>query len=167
MPVFYKYLFLFLAVVTPLFYVYNRGYQTASERATAKQMEAEKRAQEELNRIQERHAFNIAKYIEQVEELTFQHEQDLAELERAQIVDTIQIPNDIINGVIHSVDKCDRMPERKAGPAGVQTAEVKSGLLCYTETELRGKIKKSLDIAGECDKLAVKYKSLLETCSHE
>ena len=92
MPVFYKYLFLFLAVVIPLFYVYNRGYQTASERATAKQMEAEKRAQEELNRIQERHAFNIAKYIEQVEELTFQHEQDLAELERAQIVDTIQIP---------------------------------------------------------------------------
>lgn len=166
MPVFYKYLFLFLAVVIPLFYVYSRGYQTATERATAKQIEAEKRAQDELNRIQERHAFNIAKYIEQVEELTLQHEQDLAELERAQIVDTIQIPNEIINNVFNSMDKC-RMPERKAGPAGVQTAEVKSGLLCYTEPELRGKIKKSLDIAGECDKLAVKYKSLLETCSHE
>ena len=39
----------------------------------------------------------------------------------------------------------------------------KPGFVCYTAAEIQGKIKKSLDIAAECDELAIKYNALLKS----
>lgn len=39
----------------------------------------------------------------------------------------------------------------------------KPGFVCYTPADIQGKIKKSLDIAAECDELAIRYKALVES----
>ena len=39
-----------------------------------------------------------------------------------------------------------------------------SGIRCYTNSELQRKIKESLDITNECDRLAARFNSLLEWC---
>lgn len=40
----------------------------------------------------------------------------------------------------------------------------KPGFACYSATDIQGKIKESLDIAAECDELAIRYKALAESC---
>ena len=39
----------------------------------------------------------------------------------------------------------------------------KPGFVCYTPADIQEKIKKSLDIAAECDELAIKYNALLKS----
>ena len=39
----------------------------------------------------------------------------------------------------------------------------KPGFVCYAAADIQGKIKKSLDIAAECDELAIKYNALLKS----
>lgn len=39
----------------------------------------------------------------------------------------------------------------------------KPGFVCYTPADIQGKIKESLDIAAECDELAIKYNALLKS----
>ena len=39
----------------------------------------------------------------------------------------------------------------------------KPGLVCYTPADIQRKIKESLDIAAECDELAIKYNALLKS----
>lgn len=39
----------------------------------------------------------------------------------------------------------------------------KPGFVCYTPADIQGKIKESLDIAAECDELAIRYKALVES----
>ena len=46
-------------------------------------------------------------------------------------------------------------------------APVRSDLICYSEAELLKKIKRSLDITEECDKLAYRYNTLLSVCKGE
>ena len=43
-------------------------------------------------------------------------------------------------------------------------AENKPGFACYSAADIQGKIKESLDIAAECDELAIRYKALAESC---
>ena len=45
-------------------------------------------------------------------------------------------------------------------------AKNQSGVRCYTDSELQRKIEESLVIAGECDRLAIRYNSLLEWCKN-
>ena len=40
----------------------------------------------------------------------------------------------------------------------------KPGFACYSAADIQGKIKQSLDIAAECDELAIRYKALAESC---
>ena len=41
----------------------------------------------------------------------------------------------------------------------------KPGFVCYTPADIQRKIKESLDIAAECDELAIKYNALLKSVS--
>lgn len=41
----------------------------------------------------------------------------------------------------------------------------KPGFVCYAAADIQGKIKESLDIAAECDELAIKYNALLKSVS--
>ena len=49
-------------------------------------------------------------------------------------------------------------------PAVPGKAENKPGFACYSAADIQGKIKESLDIAAECDELAIRYKALAESC---
>lgn len=57
------------------------------------------------------------------------------------------------------------LSDARACPGSVpRKAENKPGFICYTPAELQSKIKASLDIAAECDELAIRYKALIESC---
>ena len=49
-------------------------------------------------------------------------------------------------------------------PAVPGKAENKPGFACYSAADIQRKIKASLDIAAECDELAIRYKALAESC---
>lgn len=57
------------------------------------------------------------------------------------------------------------LSDARACPGSVpRKAENKPGFICYTPADIQGKIKESLDIAAECDELAIRYKALIESC---
>ena len=49
-------------------------------------------------------------------------------------------------------------------PAVPGKAGDKPGVACYSAADIQGKIKASLDIAAECDEIAIRYKALAESC---
>ena len=58
------------------------------------------------------------------------------------------------------------LSDARACPGSVpRKAENKPGFICYTPADIQGKIKASLDIAAECDELAIKYNALLKSVS--
>lgn len=162
LPWLYKYILVFVVVAVPLYAAYNRGYETATAKAEAERAEAEKKAREEFSVIQNKNAETIANYVGQIESLTEQHKHDLEALENAKYADAIQVNHDNDRDNVNVT--CDRVRNENSSDR-VPKTQVKQNLLCYTETELRRKVAASLDLANECDKLAVKYNSLLESCT--
>ena len=82
------------------------------------------------------------------------------------IIETEQdkIDMDNLRDVI-SIDADKLCHKSNTNSAAMPTkATNQSKLRCYTNSELQQKIKESLDITTECDKLAIKYNSLLEWC---
>lgn len=89
-------------------------------------------------------------YLEQLEKEKAENERIKNELENAKFANTV---------------KLDSVCKQDTSGARVSTkTSNKPDLICYTKAELQRKIERSLDIANECDKLAVKYNSLLELC---
>lgn len=62
--------------------------------------------------------------------------------------------NDISLNRLSGASSCKAVPGNTAD---------KPGFVCYTPADIQGKIKKSLDIAAECDELAIKYNALLKS----
>lgn len=162
LPWLYKFVVIAVVIAVPLYAAYNRGYDNATAKAEAERAEAEKQAREEYSRLQERNAETIADYVGQIESLTEQHKRDLEALENVKYADVIQVNHDNDRDNVNVT--CDRVRNESSSDR-VPKTEVKQNLLCYTETELRRKVAASLDLANECDKLAVKYNSLLEACT--
>lgn len=52
----------------------------------------------------------------------------------------------------------------KSGKGMPATKPDTSNLVCFARTDLYRKLERSLAITNECDKLAIRYKSLLEVC---
>ena len=77
-----------------------------------------------------------------------EHEKDIIDLNNLR--DTVTVK------CVSNSSKTDKSVSGKA--------KDKSGVKCYTDSELQKKIERSLDIAGECDELAVKYNALLKVC---
>ena len=161
LPWLYKLVVIAVVIAVPLYAAYNRGYENATAKAEAERAEAEKKAREEFSVIQNKNAETLAEYVGQIESLNEQHKRDLEALERAEYADTIQVNNNNRND---GNNTCDRMRNESSSDR-VPKTEVKQNLLCYTPSELRRKVAASLDLAAECDKLAVKYNSLLEACT--
>jgi hypothetical protein len=162
LPWLYKLVVIAVVIAVPLYAAYNRGYENATAKAEAERAEAERKTREEVSRIQNMNAETIANYVGQIESLTEQHKHDLEALENAKYADAIQVNHDNDRDNVNVT--CDRV--RNEGSSDrVPKTQVKQNLLCYTESELRRKVAASLDIANECDKLAVRYNSLLESCT--
>lgn len=120
---------------------------------------------EELQNLQDlQHEQNetVTAYLNEINILKQQHEQDLKEIENAKFKDTVTVP--VPFPVIRHDTNCG-LHENNNGAETVPTAGVKSDLICYTRSELQSKIKRSLDITAECDNLAERYAALVKVCT--
>ena len=139
-------------------YLSYRIEKAVNEKYTAKIEQLKAEQLQNLQQLQHEQNVIVTGYINDIERLKEQHEKDVKELENANFKDTV-----IIEPVTHEC-VC---PSGGSKP-GVQAAGIKSDLICYTRTELQSKIKRSLDIAAECDQNTERYRALVEVCTkHE
>ena len=135
---------------------YRNGYETATKKYDeVLRQESEKNYQKiietERNLTDKQNAI-VSEYLKYIDDLEKQHEQDKIDMDNLR--DVISIDADKL---------CNN--NSNSGSAAVSTkATNKSGIRCYTDSELQRKIKESLDISNECDKLSLKYNALLEWC---
>lgn len=120
---------------------------------------------EELQNLQDlQHEQNetVTAYLNEINVLKQQHEQDLKEIENAKFKDTVTVP--VPFPVIRHDTNCG-LHENNNGAETVPTAGTQSDLICYTRSELQRKIKDSLAITKECDELAKRYAALVKVCT--
>lgn len=120
---------------------------------------------EELQNLQDlQHEQNetVTAYLNEINILKQQHEQDLKEIENAKFKDTVTVP--VPFPVIKHDTNCG-LHENNNGAETVPTAGTQSDLICYTRAELQSKVKRSLDITAECDNLAKRYAALVKVCT--
>lgn len=122
---------------------------------------------EELQNLQDlQHEQNetVTAYLNEINALKQQHEQDLREIENAKFKDTVTVP--VPFPVIRHDTNCG-LHENNNSAETVQTAGTQSDLVCYTRAELQRKIKDSLDLAKEADEIALRYRALVEVCTQK
>lgn len=135
---------------------YRSGYETAtkkydevlrqeSEKNYQKIIETERSLNDKQNKI-------VSEYLKYIDTLEKQHEKDKIDMDNLR--DVISIDADKL---------CNNNSNTHSATVSTKATN-KSGLKCYTESELQRKIEKSLDITNECDKLSLKYNALLEWC---
>lgn len=92
----------------------------------------------------------ITYYTQEVEDLNEQHKKDIDTIKSSNLSDTVKcLPN---------TTNTERVSKKTT---------TKPSSICYTETDLHRKIKESMAITSDCDKLAIKYNTLLETCKED
>ena len=134
---------------------YRNGYETAtkkydevlrseSEKNYQKIIETERNLTDKQNEI-------VSEYLKYIDDLEKQHNEDVINIENLR--DVISIDTDKL---------CNNSNTNSAAMPPKATNQSK--LKCYTESELQRKIKESLDIAADCDRLAARFNSLLEWC---
>ena len=134
---------------------YRNGYETAtkkydevlrseSEKNYQKIIETERNLTDKQNEI-------VSEYLNYIDELEKQHNEDVINIENLR--DVISIDTDKLCN--NSNTNSSTMPAKTTN---------QSKLKCYTNSELQRKIKESLDITNECDKLSRRYNALLEWC---
>ena len=134
---------------------YRNGYETAtkkydevlrqeSEKNYQKIIETERNLTDKQNKI-------VSEYLKYIDDLEKQHEQDKIDMDNLRDVISIDADKLCNNSNTH-------------GSAMSTKATNQSKLKCYTESELQRKIKESLDITNECDRLATRFNSLLKWC---
>ena len=136
-------------------YLSYRIEKAANEKYAAKIEQLKVEQLQNLQQLQHEQNVIVTGYINDIERLKEQHEKDVKELENANFKDTVIIKP--------TVSECV-CPADRSKPS-VQAAGVKSDLVCYTRSELQSKIKRSLDLAAECDQNAERYKALVEVCT--
>lgn len=120
---------------------------------------------EELQNLQDlQHEQNetVTAYLNEINVLKQQHEQDLKEIENAKFKDTVTVP--VPFPVIRHDANCG-LHQNNNSAETVPTAGTQSDLICYTRAELQRKIKESLDITNECDQIAKRYAALVKVCT--
>ena len=135
---------------------YRNGYETAtkkydevlrseSEKNYQKIIETERNLTDKQNKI-------VSEYLKYIDELEKQHNEDVINIENLR--DAISV----------DIDKlCNNSSNSHSAAVPTKTTN-QSKLKCYTNSELQRKIKESLDISNECDKLSRRYNALLEWC---
>lgn len=115
-----------------------------------------------LQQLQSQQNIVVSGYLQKIKTLEGEHERTLQELETAQFSNTVTGVNCVVSNAIH-----DSLHKDSNGKTTMQTAGNKPDLICYTRAELQSKVKRSLDIAAECDALSVRYATLLEVCTQK
>ena len=132
---------------------YEKGYSNCELKMQSEMREAELKNNKLI--IEKERALRIEQdkivndYLETIETMRARHEQDVIDINNLR--DTVNVHECVSNG-----SKTDKSVSGKA--------KDKSGIRCYTETELQRKIEASLAIAGEADLMFEKYVALLKVC---
>ena len=108
-------------------------------------IETERNLQNKQNQI-------VADYLQQISLLEAQHNEDKINLDNLRDAFDVKL-----NGMCNTNNSGSSTMSTKTG--------TQSNLKCYTRAELQRKIERSMAIAREADELAVKYNTLLKTCS--
>ena len=102
----------------------------------------------------------ISEYAAKIEELQQLHDETLRQIESGEFRDVVHVPV-----FMPSSDNCAGVQRQDGnGKSGVPKNGNSGDLVCYTGEQLQQKVKESMAIAEECDRLAERYKSLLEIC---
>lgn len=123
---------------------YDEVLRLESEKNYQKIIETERNLTDKQNKI-------VSEYLNYIDELEKQHVQDKIDMDNLRDAISIDVDKLFHNSNTNSAT----MPPK---------ATNQSKLKCYSESELQRKIKESLDISTECDKLSHKYNALLEWC---
>ena len=108
-------------------------------------IETERTLQNKQNQI-------VADYLQQISLLEAQHNEDKINLDNLRDAFDVKL-----NGMCNTNNSGSSTVSTKTG--------TQSNLKCYTRAELQRKIERSMAIAREADELAIKYNTLLKTCS--
>lgn len=118
--------------------IYKQQIEKSNAETTKAILEQERSFTDKQNEIVER-------YVNKVTELENKNKELNDRIDSFQFADTVRVPS--------SADKnCPRMPEKR----------VKPDLICYSKSELQRKIRETMAISEECDRLAERYNALLE-----
>jgi hypothetical protein len=66
---------------------------------------------------------------------------------------------------ITSSELSECLQRSKAAASGLPKTADKSGLVCFTKSDIQRRIEKSVAVGEKCDKLAHQYNALLEVCT--
>ena len=138
-------------IIGALVCAYYKGYYTCSAEYEIKLLKLQNENRANIRdiefKMQEKQDKLLTDYINQVSDLEMEYKDDLAKITADKLSDTT-----------NCVPDTDTSNSRVS-----KETPNKPNTICYTETELLSKIKSSLDIAKECDELALKYNTLLNT----
>lgn len=118
--------------------VYKEQIEKGNAETTRTILEKEREFTDKQNRI-------VEDYVKKVTELENKNKELNDRIDSFQFSDTVRVSS--------SADKnCSRVPEKRTQP----------DLICYTKSELQRKIRETMAISEECDRLAERYNALLE-----
>ena len=136
---------------------YERGVQDQKDIYEKQLQEAREEFLQTYIELSNKQNLEIKVYQSKIEELEKEHEKTIKdfEAEKIKIKDSISIS---------SADLSECLQRSELYRKKLSEAGVKSDLECFSRSELRERIKRTLDIGSRCDKLAEKYNSLLNVC---
>ena len=127
--------------------VYHVNQQWETKLKDLENLNLQQLREQEFNMVEKQQKLE-AKYLQDIDTLKKEHEDEISKLTADKLRDTTNC-----------------MPDTSSISTGVsKKTTAKSNLICYTRAELLGKIQRSMDITRECDELAIKYKTLLKVC---
>lgn len=133
------------------------GYGFADNRCKLEFAEYRNKAESEYAALLSERIESAQTYSERVRELETKHAADLQKqkTDYDEVIANMQRdfrPDGVLAGAENT----------NGGDSARPTVDSSRGVVCYTATDLRDKIAKSLAIAAECDKLATDYAALLD-----
>ena len=118
--------------------IYKQQIEKSNAETTKAILEQERSFTDKQNEIVER-------YVNKVTELENKNKELNDRINSFQFADTVRMPS--------SADKnCPRVSEKRTQP----------DLICYSKSELQRKIRETMAISEECDRLAERYNALLD-----
>lgn len=139
-----------------VFMAYSRGVSDSDTKWEARIIEANTENLKQIQRIEkavaEKQNKMISAHLAQISELEDKYEKEISAIKANHLRDTVT----------------DIKPCRVLNTSTNKTVSPKTttrpDLVCYTREQLLQKVKNTLGIGAECDKLAERYKTLLEVC---
>ena len=155
-------LIIFIIVFAALEFQYHRGYAAGTAE--------EKQKTEKL--LQEKEKQFLSKYFElekSQDEIIRKYQEQITAIEAEQIKVREDIENenlkikDSLNITSSELSEC--LQRSKAAASGLPKTADKSGIVCFSKSDIQRRIEKSVAVGSRCDKLAHQYNALLEVCT--